>query len=132
MKPYRTSEYRTRARAPVSRLGNYSVIVKLALIQRVTKIIKSIKDYSCRERLKKFGLTIGIIVKVFINGSGERGIIPGRVIPKQVLVCTYTVDIWSIFTYQHFSKRINFSSSLFIFLFILLFNFHSLRFIMNE
>ena len=58
------------------------MILKLAVIQRVTKIIKSTKDYSYRERLKKFGLTIGKMVRVFANSPGERDSIPGRVIPK--------------------------------------------------
>ena len=30
----------------------------------------------------KFSLFIGIMVRVFTNGPGDRGSIPGRVIPK--------------------------------------------------
>ena len=45
-------EYSTLA--PVSRHGNQSAILRLEGIQRVTKIIKRVKDYSNRERLEQF------------------------------------------------------------------------------
>ena len=51
-------EYSSQAWDPVSRHGNYSVIVRLEGIQRrVIKIIKRIKDYSYRERITKLKLT---------------------------------------------------------------------------
>ena len=46
-------------------------------MERVTKIIKRVKDYSCRKRLEK--LLVGI---VFASGPDDLGSIPGRVIPK--------------------------------------------------
>ena len=51
-------EHCTQAWAPVSRHGNWRVVLSLERIQRrVTKIIKKEKDYSYRERLEKLGLT---------------------------------------------------------------------------
>ena len=41
----------------------------------MTKIIKRVKDYNYRERLKEFGFP-------FSCGPGEQGSMPGRVIPK--------------------------------------------------
>ena len=46
-------EYWTQAWTPVLRHGNWSVILRLEGIQRrVTKIIKNVKDYSFKERLR--------------------------------------------------------------------------------
>ena len=44
--------------AQVLRYGNWNIILRLENLQtRVTKIIKTVKDYSYRERLEKLGLT---------------------------------------------------------------------------
>ena len=46
-------EYCPQDRALVSGHGNWSVILKFESIQRVTKMIKRVKDYSYSEKLKK-------------------------------------------------------------------------------
>ena len=71
-------EYCILAQVPISRDENWGVILRLDGIQRIVrKIIKRIKDYSYRERLKRLGLTT-----LLTNGSGDQGSIPGRVMLK--------------------------------------------------
>ena len=47
----------TQAWVPVSRHGNWSIILTLEDIQRVTKLIKRVKDYSYGEKLEELEIT---------------------------------------------------------------------------
>ena len=38
--------------------------------------------FARREMVTNIAIYIGMMVTVFVNGSGDRGSIPGRVIPK--------------------------------------------------
>ena len=64
--------------------------------------VKGVKDYSYRERLKKLRLTdIGPAVRVFANGPGDLGSIPGRVIPKTLKMELDT----TLLNTQHYKVR---------------------------
>ena len=71
--------------------------------RRGTKLILKIKDYSYQERFEKLGLTqaIDLMSRVFANGPGDRGSIPGRVIPKTLKM---VLDV-ALLNSQHYKVR---------------------------